>query len=192
MSQRRAKEATDPILTYFEATDDSSALRALGRIWEGGGESPLRTAVLVVAHSLAMSPAASHDSTGALLRVMSDQELDDFLAKWVPEKFDSRELVIAAAGEKTFDRARGMKIHQAFLKSPDPAVVATILWRSPHKLDPAAVRPLLDDERVTTEGAKVCDHAAARLEAIETGLAPELPADEGLRARRLKKWRSAR
>lgn len=192
MGYRRVRGATEAILGYYEATDDPAALRALGRIWEGGGESPLRTAVLVVVHALAMSPAASQDSTGALLRVMNDQELDEFLAKWVPEKFDSRELVIAAAGDKTFDRERGAKIHLAFLKSPDPAVVATILWRSPHKLDPAAVRPLLDDERVTSGGAKVCDHAAARLESIDTGLAPELPADEALRARRLKKWRSRR
>src|SRR6185503_5492746 len=43
MSYRRARGATEAILAYYEATDDPAALRALGRIWEGGGENPLRT-----------------------------------------------------------------------------------------------------------------------------------------------------
>jgi hypothetical protein len=192
MSYRRARGATEAILGCYEATDDPAALRALGRLWEGGGDDPIRTAVLVVAHSLAMGPAATAEAAETLVRVMNDAELDDFLSKWVPESFGSREFVIAAAGEKGFDRNRGKKIHEAFLKSPDAAVVTTILWRSPHKLDPANVTPLLDDERVSSTGGKVCDYAAARLEAIESGLAPELPADEGLRERRLKKWKSRR
>ena len=192
MSYRRARGTTEAILAYYEATDEPAALRALGRIWEGGGENPLRTAVLVVAHSLAMSPAATAESADAMLRVMTDAELDEFLAKWVPETFVSRELVVAAAGDKGFDRARGRKIHEAFLKSPDANVVTGILWSTPHKLGAAAVSTLLDDERVTKNGVKVCDHAAARLEALETGLPPELPADESLRERRLKKWRSRR
>ena len=192
MGHRRARAATEAILDYFEATDDPSALRALGRIWEGGGDGAMRTAVHLIAHTLTMGPAASAESADALLRVMSDAEVAEFLEKWVPEKFASRELVVAAAGAKGFDGARGRKIHAAFLKSPDPALVTTILWTSPHKLDPAAVSPLLDDERVAGKGAKVCDFAAARLEAIETGLPPELPADPGLRERRLKKWKGRR
>lgn len=192
MSYRRARGATEAILGYYETTDNPAALSALGRIWEGAGDDPLRTAVHLVAHTLTMGAAGSPESADALLRVMNDAELAEFLAKWVPERFASRELVIAAAGEKGFDRARGRKIHEAFLKSPDPALATTILWRSPHKLDPAAVSALLDDDRVAASGAKVCDYAAARLESMETGLPPELPADDGLRERRLKKWRARR
>ena len=192
MGYRRVRGATEAILGYYDSTDDPAALRALGRIWEGAGDDPLRTAVLVVAHALAMSPAATAESAGTLMRVMSEPELDEFLGKWVPETFGSRELIIAAAAEKGFDRARGGRIHQAFLKSPDADLVTTILWNTPYKLDPAAVKPLLDDSRVSKNGAKVCDYAAARLEAIDTGLPPELPADETLRERRLKKWRSRR
>lgn len=192
MGHRRARGCTEAVLGYYEAADEPAALRALGRIWEGAGDDPLRTAVLVVAHSLAMSPASTEISADAMLRVMTDTELAEFLDKWARESFGSRNHVIAATGKKDFNSARGKRIHEAFLKSPDPALVTTILWRSPHKLDPAAVSGLLDDERVAESGAKVCDHAAARLEAAETGLAPELPADEGLRERRLKKWRSRR
>ena len=192
LGYRRVRGATEALLGYYETTDDPAALRALGRIWEGAGDDPLRTAVLVVAHALAMSPAATAESAGTLIRVMSDTELDEFLAKWVPEKFGSRDLLIAAASEKGFDRTRGGKIHQAFLKSPDPDLVTTILWNTPYKLDPAAVKPLLDDDRVSKNGAKVCDYAAARLDAIETGLSPELPAEESLRERRLKKWKGRR
>ena len=93
---------------------------------------------------------------------------------------------------RLLDAARGRRIHEAFLKNPDAGVVSTILWRSPHRLDAELVKPLIDDERATQAGAKVCDYAAARLEAIDTGLAPELPAEEALRERRLKKWRSRR
>lgn len=197
MGYRRAKGATEAILAYCEAKDDSAALRALGRIWEGVKDDPLRTAVLVVAHAAAMSPAsaeglAGEEATGAMLRVMTDDELGEFITKWVPESFGSRQHVVKVAGAKDFNSARGRRIHEAFLKSPDPALAITILWSSPHKLDAAVVNPLLDDERVTESGAKVCDYAAARLESIETGLAPELPADEGLRERRLKKWKGRR
>jgi hypothetical protein len=197
MGFRRAKGATEAILGYYEARDDSAALRALGRIWEGVKDDPLRTAVLVVAHARAMSPASAEgltgeEATGAMLRIMTDEELGEFITKWVPESFGSRQHVIKVAGAKDFNSARGRRIHEAFLKSPDPALVTIILWRSPHKIDAAAVTPLLDDERVTESGAKVCDYAAARLESIETGLAPELPADEGLRERRLKKWKARR
>ena len=192
LGYRRVRGATEVILTYYEATDDPAALRALGRIWEGGGDDPLRTTILLVAHKLTMGPAASAASADTLLRVMTDDELGEFLAKWAPETFPSREFVIAAAGAKGFGAARGRQIHEAFLKNPDPAVATTILWSSPHKLDAAAVSQLLDDDRVAASGGKVCDYAAARLEAMETGLAPELPADEGLRERRLKKWRSRR
>jgi hypothetical protein len=192
MSQRRAQGATEAILEYYATTEDGAALRALGRIWEGGPDGALRTAVLLVAHKLTMGESGSAESADALLRVMNDVELAEFLAKWVPETFPSRRFVIDAAGAKGFDAARGRTIHEAFLKSPDPALATTILWTSPHKLGRDAVSALLDDERIAASGAKVCDYAAARLESMETGLAPELPADDGLRERRLKKWRARR
>lgn len=194
---RRVKGATEAILAYYEATDDPAALRALGRIWEDGTDDPLRTAVLLVVHAEAMSPAvdqgqAGEEATGAMLRVMTDAELADFLAKWAAESFAARHHVVKVAGGKDFNAARGRKIHEAFLKNPDAGVVSTILWRSPHRLDAELVKPLIDDERATQAGAKVCDYAAARLEAIDTGLSPELPSDDALRERRLKKWRSRR
>ena len=190
MGYRKARGATEAILGYLDAADEPAALAALGRIWEGAGDDPMRTAVLLVAHSQAMNPGGTRESAGALLRVMTDAEVEDFIAKWVPERFDSRAHVVAVAGDKQFNRARGRRLHEAFLKSPDPDLVVTILWTSPHRLDPAAVMPLLASEAATESGAKVCDYAAARLESGETGLAPDMPADEGQRERRLKKWRA--
>jgi hypothetical protein len=189
MGYRKARGATEAILNYLDATDEPAALAALGRIWEGAGEDALRTAVLLVAHSQAMSPSGTTESVGALLRVMTDAELEDFIAKWVPERFGSRAHVVAVAGDKQFNRARGRRLHEAFLKSPDADLVVTILWTSPHRLDAAAVKPLLANEAATEGGARVCDYAAARLEADDSGLPPDLPADQGQRERRLKKWR---
>jgi hypothetical protein len=194
---RRAKGTTEAILTYYEATEDPSALRALGRIWDDGKDDPLRTAVLLVAHAEAMSNAvdeglAGEEATGAMLRVMTDPEVVEFLAKWAAEPFGARHHAVKVAGAKDFKAARGRRIHEALLRNPDAGVVSTILWRSPHKLDPELVKPLLDDERATPGGAKICDYAAARLEAMESGLSTELPSDEALRERRLRKWRGRR
>jgi hypothetical protein len=190
LGQRGVRTATEAILDYYEATDDPLALRALGRIWQNGGEDPLRTAVLILVHAEAMGPSSSEAAVGAMLRIMNEPELDEFLAKWVPETFPGRTHVILAAGEKGFDAGRGAKIHGAFLKSPDPVIVSTVLWRSPHRLDAAAVRALLGDDRIGETGARVCDYAAARLESMETGLPLELPADADVRERRLKKWKA--
>jgi len=187
MAVRRAREATEAILGYFEATDDAAALRALGRIWEGGGDHPLRTAVHLLAHKLTLGAAASPESAEALLRVMSDAELVEFLAKWAGEKFGARHLVVAAAGAKDFPSSHGEKVHQAFLANPDGELVTAILLTSRHRLEAAAVRALLGDER---EG--VPEAAAARLDAIESGLRPKLPDDPDARARLLKKWRERR
>jgi len=187
MGHRRAQGATEAILDYFEASDDPAALRALGRIWEGAGESPLRTAVHLVAHKLTMSPAATHESAEALLRVMSDPELEEFLSKWAGDKFPARTLAVASAGAKDFPSARGRKVHEAFLANPDGDLVAALLLTSPHRLDRAAVVPLLGDEREAVSTA-----AAGRLESIETGLRPDLPADPAARERLLKKWRERR
>ena len=202
IAYRGARGATEAVFEYFEKTEDLAALKALGILWAAppsggsteatGGAMPYRTLVQLLAHKLTMGPAPSPESAGALLRVMTDVEIDAFLSKWVPETFGSREILIAAAGEKGFDAGRGRKIHEAFLKSPDPALVSTILWGSPHKLDAKTVNPLLDDDRVTSSGTKVRDYAAARLESMESGLPPELSADEVQRERLLKKWRSRR
>jgi len=187
MAARRAREATEAILGYYEATDDAAALRALGRIWEGAGDHPLRTAVHLLAHRLTLSKAAGPESADALLRVMSDAELVEFLSKWAGEEFGARHLVVAAAGAKDFPAPHGEKVHQAFLANPDGKLVAAILLTSRRRLDPAAVRALLGDER---EG--VAEAAAARLDAIESGLRPQLPDDPAARARLLKKWRERR
>jgi hypothetical protein len=192
MGYRKARGATESLLSYYEETDDPAAMKALGRIWEGGGDAALRTFVLVVAHTLAMSPASTDESVDTMIRVMTDAELGEFLDKWVPESFGARERVVDLAGKKDFNAERGRKIHEAFLKSPDAGLVTTILWSSPHKLSADRVNPLLDDERVTPNGAHVRDYAVARLESMETGLSPELPADEGLRDRRLKKGKGRR
>jgi hypothetical protein len=187
MAVRRAREATEAIFGYFEAADDPAALRALGRIWEGGSDHPLRTAVHLLVHKLTLSAAATPESAEALLRVMSDVELGEFLSQWAGEKFGARSLIVAAAGAKDFSIPHGEKVHQAFLANPDGELVAAILLTSRHRLDPAAVRALLGDDR---EG--VPEAAAARLDSIESGLRPRLPDDSDGRARLLKKWRERR
>jgi hypothetical protein len=187
MGHRRARGSTEAILEYLLASEDPAALRALGRIWEGGPDGPQRTAVYLVAHKLTMGAGATPESADALLRVMSDAEVEEFLGKWAGEKFAARSLIVEAAGAKDFPSGRGRKVHGAFLANPDGALVASILLTSRHRPDRAAVVALLDDDREEASMA-----AAARLESMETGLRPEPPVDPAARARLLKKWRERR
>jgi hypothetical protein len=66
--------------------------------------------------------------------------------------------------------------------------VALILWTSPFTLE---VWNRLDDDRPAKQ-ARVCDYAAARLEADAAKKAIELPPDAAAREKLVAKWRDKR
>jgi hypothetical protein len=91
------------------------------------------------------------------------------------------------AGLAELDPAKGLKVHVAFLKSPDPEIVGSILWTSPHPLDAKSVAPLLEFETPALDG-RVCDYAAQRLALIIDKATMELPKKKE-RDGVIKKWR---
>ena len=163
---RRLRAATHPILDRLDRLDDKAVLRALGRIWERAlDDAPLprraeidRLSVFALVHRLAMTAASSEEACGAMLRVMTRDELDEFLEKHAAERFYARRFCDAAVRRRGFDPAKGARVHQALLRSPDAKLVASILASSPHPLPEEEVRRLLDDRRTM-----VRDAAAARL-----------------------------
>jgi len=193
----RARAATDAILEYLDAdfADEDDAFKALGRLWEQKTDAPAlaredehaRLKVLLLVHGVAMK-APSLASCGALVRVMTAAELDEFLAKHATDRFPARGAVTDACFERGFDPRKGARVHQALLASPDADLVALILWTSPYKLD---VWNRLDDDRAAKQ-ARVCDYAAARLEADAAQKAIELPADAAAREKLVAKWRDKR
>ncbi len=198
MGALRVRDATQAILDYLDRDDADfrAAMRALGRIWEQKLEAAAlqqkdehrRLTVLALAHGLGMR-ADDKDAIEAMLRVMTSKELDEFLAKHAKDKFSARAVVAEVCGEQAFDAKKGALVHRALLSSPDGDLVALILWSSPHTLAPVR---LLDD----TRGAKVrgvpevrlCDYAAARLEAEAAKSNPEIDASKDAREKLLKKW----
>jgi hypothetical protein len=165
---RKLRSATSEIL---ERSPDPAALRALGRIWEQkAGEEPLgrkdeidRLTVLALVHRLSMGPGASVESCEAMLRTMTPAELDGFLGKHAGDLFPSRGILDRAVRRKDFDPAKGARVHEALLASPDAELVAQILKSSPFRLSEPAVRARLKDDRPAGDGKTVGDYAARRL-----------------------------
>jgi hypothetical protein len=165
---RRLREATGSLLHHPE---DPAVVRALGRIWAQSLDSPQlpraeeidRLTVLAVVHRQAMGARSTPEACEAMLSVMTGSELAGFLSKHSGDKFASRHLCEEAARRPGFDEEKGLRIHEAMLASPDPAVVATILSSSPFPLREELVRSFLKDARETPKGEKIRELAARRL-----------------------------
>jgi hypothetical protein len=165
---RRLKGATAALLHHPE---EPAVIRALGRIWAQTLESPPlpraeeidRLTVFAVTHRQAMGPGSTLESCEAMLSVMTEAELTDFLAKHSADKFFSRHLCDEALRRAGFDAEKGLRIHEALLSNPDVALVASILETSPFPLREELVRGFLKDERAAKKGVPLSEIAARRL-----------------------------
>lgn len=155
---RRLKEATTALLHHPEET---AVIRALGRIWAQGDDAPPlprieeidRLTVFAVAHRQAMGPSATVEACEAMLAVMTERELADFLGKHAADRFASRRLVDDAVRRPGFDAEKGLHVHEALLSNPDPELVASILDSSPFPIREELVRGFLKDERKSEKGS---------------------------------------
>lgn len=165
---RKLRGAT-PLL--LERLEDKAALRALGRVWERSLEDPPlprkdeidRLSTLMLVHKTAMGATTSLEAVEAMLRIQTREELDEFLGKHARDKFFARRYCDEAVRRKGFDPAKGARVHEALLASPDAELVAGILESSPFELKADAVRPLLKDDRATPDGRKIAALASKRL-----------------------------
>jgi hypothetical protein len=165
----RKLRAATPFL--LERTEDKAALRALGRIWARTlGDPPLerkdeigRLSALAIVHRIAMGATSSLEACEAMLKAMTGEELDDFLAKHAKDRFYARRFCDEAVRKKGFDAKKGARVHEALLASPDADLVGGILVSTPFDLRPDAVRTLLKDERRTTDGRTLGELASKRL-----------------------------
>ena len=155
----------------LERTGDKAVLRALGRIWaRGSGDPPLerkdeigRLSALTIVHRIAMGATTSLEACEAMLKAMTGEELDDFLAKHSKDRFYARRFCDEAVRKKGFDAKKGARVHEALLASPDADLVGGILTSTPFDLTPEAVRALLKDERKTSDGRALGELASKRL-----------------------------
>jgi hypothetical protein len=165
---RRLREATAALLHHPE---DAAVIRALGRIWAQSLDAPAlpraeeidRLTVFAVAHRQAMGAGATLEACEAMLSVMTEPELADFLSKHAAHRFTARSLCDEAVRRPGFDAEKGLRIHEAMLSSPDVALLAGILVHSPFPLREELVRGFLKDARATPSGTKLSDAAAKRL-----------------------------
>jgi len=164
----RLKDATPSLLHHPE---EPAVIRALGRIWAQEldasslprGEEIDRLTVFAIAHRQAMGATPTLEACEAMLSVMGEAELTDFLGKHAAHRFPSRSLCDEAVRRPGFDAEKGLRIHEALLSSPDVALVAGILSTSPFPLREELVRSFLQDPRATPGGTKLADVAAKRL-----------------------------
>jgi len=165
---RRLKPATTALLQHPE---EPAVVRALGRIWEQEldahalprGEEIDRLTVLAVVHRQAMGPNPTVEACEAMFSVMTAAELADFLGKHAADKFPARRSCDEAVRRPGFDADKGLRIHEALLRSPDVVLVAGILETSPFPLSEALVQGMLKDDRTVKEGVRLGDVAARRL-----------------------------
>jgi hypothetical protein len=165
---RRLKGATASLLHHPE---EPAVVRALGRIWAQTLEAPAlprseeidRLTVFAVTHRQAMGPGSTLESCEAMLSVMTESELSDFLSKHSADKFFSRHLCDEALRRPGFDAEKGLRIHEALLSNPDVVLVGAILETSPFPLREELVRGFLKDERAARKGVPLSELAARRL-----------------------------
>jgi len=165
---RRLKGATGALLHHPE---EAAVIRALGRIWAQTLDAPVlpraeeidRLTVLAVTHRQAMSVGGTLEACEAMLSVMIESELADFLAKHSADRFLARHLCDDAVRRPGFDAEKGLRVHEALLASPDVGLVAGILTNSPFPLRAELVRGFLKDSRTTANGVKLSDVAEKRL-----------------------------
>jgi len=165
---RRLKDATPALLHHPE---EPAVIRALGRIWVQSLDAPAlpreeeidRLTVFAVSHRQAMGATPTLEACEAMLSVMAEAELADFLGKHAAHRFPARSLCDEAVRRPGFDGEKGLRIHEALLSSPDASLVAGILSTSPFPLREELVRSFLKDPRATPSGTKLADVAAKRL-----------------------------
>jgi len=165
---RRLKGATAALLHHPE---EPPVIRALGRIWSQTLDAPAlpraeeidRLTVLAVAHRQTMGVGGTLEACEAMLSVMIEPELLDFLKKHAADRFLARHLCDDAVRRPGFDAEKGLRVHEALLSSPDAGLVAAILANSPFPLRSELVEGFLKDPRATTNGVKLSDVAAKRL-----------------------------
>jgi hypothetical protein len=165
---RRLKAATAALLHH---PDEPPVVRALGRIWAQTLDAPTlpraeeidRLTVLAVTHRQTMSPGGTLEACEAMLAVMIESELTDFLGKHSADRFPARRLCDDAVRRPGFDAEKGLRVHEALLSSPDAGLVASILTNSPFPLRDELVRGFLKDPRTTTTGVKLSEVAEKRL-----------------------------
>jgi hypothetical protein len=165
---RRLKGATGTLLHHPE---EAAVVRALGRIWAQTLDAPVlpraeeidRLTVLAVTHRQAMGVGGTLEACEAMLSVMIESELADFLAKHSADRFLARHLCDDAVRRPGFDAEKGLRVHEALLASPDVGLVAGILANSPFPLRTELVRGFLKDPRTTANGVKLTDVAEKRL-----------------------------
>jgi hypothetical protein len=110
-----------------------------------------------------MSPGGTLEACEAMLAVMIESELTDFLGKHSADRFPARRLCDDAVRRPGFDAEKGLRVHEALLSSPDAGLVASILTNSPFPLRDELVRGFLKDPRTTTTGVKLSEVAEKRL-----------------------------
>jgi hypothetical protein len=165
---RRLKGATATLLHHPE---EAAVIRSLGRIWAQTLDAPAlprgeeidRLTVFAVTHRLTMSPGGTLEAVEAMLSVMIESELADFLAKHAGDRFLARHLCDDAVRRPGFDSEKGLRVHEALLSSPDAGLVAAILATSPFPLRAELVQGFLKDARTTANGVKLSEVAEKRL-----------------------------
>jgi len=209
ISEQRVGSATEKVLRlHNDGTEDREiealCMRTLGRIWDTRSdarrppdqEKP-RLQALLAARMISLSPASTEEACEAFLLIQAPEEIESFLGQFVPEAFPARRLIVRAAGREGFDPAKGRRVHEAFLSSPDRRLVGEILLESPHDLDPERLKELLEDGKATGHpelpgDVTVAVCAAIRLERggkKDPSLFPKTPEE---RAALLDRWKRER
>lgn len=200
----RVRAAHDAVLAYYEKTDppDDQAVRALGRIWEMKLDAkPLerkdeirRLTTELMIRRLVMSAASTEVQAEALLRILTKEEFEKFLKDFATEKFVSRREFAAAAMARGFDRAKGIRLVEAFLANPDPSLVSRIVVLSPYPIPKEALAKLLfreEDAKIDEApgASRVCDLAAWRLSKQIDRKDVEIPAEVEKRNAIVQAWK---
>jgi hypothetical protein len=198
----RLRAAHDAILAYYDQAGDDLAVRTLGRLWEmkldakplAKAEEIRRLTALLLARRLALGGATNEAFCEAMLRIMTREEFEKFLADHAKEKFFSRRVLALAALKRGFDRAKGLKLAEAFFESPDPALVAQIIVTCPWDLPVGKLALALDDKNEpkieeAPAHARVCDLAVWRLALQLDKQENEIPPEVEKRDALVKEWK---
>lgn len=198
----RVRAAHEAVLAYYEKTEDDLAVKALGRIWETKLDAPLlersdeirRLSTLLLVRRLALSGATNETFCDALLRLLTKEEFEKFLADYSAESFFARRVIVAAALARGFDRTKGMRLAESFLASPDAGLVGQILVNSPYELPREKLAVLLDQTKdakidAAPEHSRVCDLAVWRLTLQIDRREDEIPPELEKRDERVRNWK---
>lgn len=201
IASSQARGTHDAVLAYYEKTEEDLAVRALGRLWEMRLDDPPRARAdeirrlssLLFIRRLAMGGATNETYADAMLRLLARDEFEKFLRDFSGESFFARRVVAAAAMQRSFDRAKGTLLVEAFLGNPDAGLVGQILLRSPWDLPKERLAPLLDrkdEAKIDDAPARMCDLAVRRLSRQIDRREIELPAELEKRDALVREWKA--